>query len=105
VGGGNNVSYDWLVFLVSLKAIVDVPIRHLKCVGELVHRLQGGVQQLVVAHAEVEQEVLSTRIRAPWPQRLVAAVDTSGQSILLLIQITQTYYLSSFRLFAGGEST
>ena len=51
--GGGNVSYDWLVFLASLKAIVDVPIRHLKCVGELVHRLQRGVQQLVVAHAGV----------------------------------------------------
>ena len=53
MGGGNFVSYDWLVFLVSLKAIVDVPILHLECIGELVHRLQGGVQQLVVAHAGV----------------------------------------------------
>jgi hypothetical protein len=89
----------------AIEHLVEVRVFHLTCVSDLVHRLQGGVQQLVVAHAEVEQEVLSTRIRAPWPQRLVAAVDTSGQSILLLIQITQTYYLSSFRLFAGGEST
>ena len=89
----------------AIEHLVEVRVLHLTCVSDLVHRPQGGVQQLVVAHAEVEQEVLSTRIRAPWPQRLVAAVDTSGQSILLLIQITQTYYLSSFRLFAGGEST
>ena len=37
----------------AIEHLVEVRVIHLTCVGELVHRLQRGVQQLVVAHAGV----------------------------------------------------